>query len=176
VAQMEVVMKVELRKVKVCKFASEETTCYQAEVWVDGVLVGHSRNDGKGGCDMVDHVGGRDVRGLLDAAAAALPPRQWPAQVGGGSRTPDWETVLNDALDVALARKDFERELKKRVLLVADGKLTCTKVLKAPAHATALAHFKSEGRRVLNALPFEEAFPLWYGFVAPEGHPLRKAV
>lgn len=42
-------MKIELKKKKVCKWASEETICFQAELWIDGKKAGTVSNDGKGG-------------------------------------------------------------------------------------------------------------------------------
>lgn len=43
-------MKLELRKVKIHDDMSEETTCFSAEMWEDGKLIGWVKNDGRGGC------------------------------------------------------------------------------------------------------------------------------
>ena len=159
-------MKVELRKVQVAKFASEETTCYAAEVWVDDKLVGYSKNDGKGGSDIVHSANGADVDGLLRAYAATLPPRH--------GRPADAENVLADALDVAIARKELARGLKTRVYLVDGDVVKQTRTLRGAALTSAIAHHKAEGKAVvLNDLPFEQAFALFYSAVAPEDHPLR---
>jgi hypothetical protein len=45
-------MEIELKKVKICKFMSEETTCYKAEVWVDGEKAGYAENEGHGGINQ----------------------------------------------------------------------------------------------------------------------------
>jgi hypothetical protein len=45
---------VELRKVKIARFMSEETTAFTAELWVDGNLLGHVKNDGRGGNNQLD--------------------------------------------------------------------------------------------------------------------------
>lgn len=42
-------MKVELRNVKVHKDMSEETTCFSAQLWIDGAHAGAVKNDGQGG-------------------------------------------------------------------------------------------------------------------------------
>lgn len=42
-------MKIELSKVKVCKFASQETTCFEATLLIDGKPAAKVGNDGHGG-------------------------------------------------------------------------------------------------------------------------------
>jgi hypothetical protein len=43
------VVKVELKNVKVAKFASHETTCFEASIYIDGKKAGMVWNDGQGG-------------------------------------------------------------------------------------------------------------------------------
>jgi len=45
-------MKLELKAIKHCEFASEETNCYEGKVYVDGKPMIEVSNDGRGGCDM----------------------------------------------------------------------------------------------------------------------------
>jgi hypothetical protein len=66
-------MKIELRKIKVCKELSQETEAFFAEVWVDDKRVGTTRNDGHGGSNYVD-VADRALRPAMEAWARALPP------------------------------------------------------------------------------------------------------
>lgn len=42
-------MKVELRKVSINKRLSQETTCFSADIWIDGKKVGEAANRGHGG-------------------------------------------------------------------------------------------------------------------------------
>ena len=44
-------MKLELKNIKVCKWASEETHCYQAVVYVNGKPAIEVSNEGHGGGD-----------------------------------------------------------------------------------------------------------------------------
>ena len=46
--------RVELKKVKFSEFASHETNCFQAEVYIDNVYVGLAQNEGRGGSTWVD--------------------------------------------------------------------------------------------------------------------------
>lgn len=43
-----------LKNLKVCEWASEETTCFTATLYVDGKRIGECRNDGQGGCNFYD--------------------------------------------------------------------------------------------------------------------------
>ena len=43
-------MEIKLKNLKVIKCMSEETTCFQATVYVDGKKAGTAQNDGHGGC------------------------------------------------------------------------------------------------------------------------------
>lgn len=45
-------MKIELKNIKYAAFASEETHCYNASLYIDGKKIGTVSNDGHGGCDM----------------------------------------------------------------------------------------------------------------------------
>ena len=44
-------MKIELKAIQYSAFASEETSCYQANLYVDGKKIGTVSNAGHGGCD-----------------------------------------------------------------------------------------------------------------------------
>ena len=42
-------MDIKLKNLKIAKFMSEETTCFQATIYVDGKIAGTAQNDGHGG-------------------------------------------------------------------------------------------------------------------------------
>ncbi len=46
-------MKIELKNLKINEAFSEETTCFMADVFVNGKKVAHARNDGRGGCTFI---------------------------------------------------------------------------------------------------------------------------
>ena len=49
-------MKLELKNIKHTEWASQETHCFQASLYVDGKAVAIIGNDGQGGCDYeYDH-------------------------------------------------------------------------------------------------------------------------
>lgn len=41
----------DLKKLQIINAMSEETQCFSADLWVDGVKFAHVSNDGRGGCD-----------------------------------------------------------------------------------------------------------------------------
>jgi hypothetical protein len=43
-----------LKNIKVCEWASEETTCFTATLYMNGKRLGEVRNDGQGGCNYYD--------------------------------------------------------------------------------------------------------------------------
>ncbi len=46
-------MKIELKNVQHSAFASHETDCFSATIYVDGKKAGNVENSGQGGCDMI---------------------------------------------------------------------------------------------------------------------------
>ena len=53
-------MNITLKSIKVCKFASQETLCFEANIYIDGKKVGFVSNQGHGGSNMY-HFTDRDV-------------------------------------------------------------------------------------------------------------------
>lgn len=172
-------MKLELRKVKVHTDMGEETECYSAEVFIGGRKVGYVSNDGHGGCDRLAPW---SLKETLDAYAKTLPKRSWPESMGGGEYAPSWETVLSDAFDRAVARKEFDRRIKACVLFLgADGKVRFTKRYAGEAFANAIAHWRATltgpraGEKLLNDMPVEEAFEAYYLATTPAARPALAA-
>jgi hypothetical protein len=75
-------MKVELKKVKIAKFLSEETTAFTAQLWVDGEYIADASNQGHGGSNDIHHrfdgkgLNTRDKVQAFEAWCDAQPPNQ----------------------------------------------------------------------------------------------------
>lgn len=114
---------IELRKVKISEWASRETTCFEAEVWVNGKKLGWVGNDGHGGMHDAD----MEVVKVLSEYAATLPERPWGFTEG--TFKPNFETVVDDLLDEHNRQKDvksFMRKRTKNVLYHINGEFwTC---------------------------------------------------
>ena len=63
-------MNIELKNVRIYNGMSEETTCFQGEVFVDGIRIGSVKNDGHGGSNTYywsDIDRGREVEKFADS-------------------------------------------------------------------------------------------------------------
>ena len=159
-------MNIELRNVKYAAFASEETPCFSAAVFIDGKRVGEVSNDGHGGCHRYSSW---ELEQRLDAHAKTLPPLKDEYFSEGLEQ--DADLFINTLLEHALMVRDLKRLLKDRLVFTRDGKVHQTKRLPPDALAQALANpgralaqFKATA--LLNALPFDEALALFVAGIA----------
>src|SRR6516162_4225213 len=103
-------MKIELRNVKVAAFASEETTCFQATIYVDGKRCGTARNDGHGGCTWIEP---QELRVRINSYAQTLPDKVSPTLRNPHdeslpfSYAQDAESLIDDALHAHLVTGDL---------------------------------------------------------------------
>jgi hypothetical protein len=105
-------MKIELKNVKFAAFASEETLCYSATVYIDGKKAGTACNRGYGGPDQFFPPG---LRATLDAYAKTL-----PADSEGFPE--DAESVVGALLDEHLTTQKLKRACAKQTLFRVVGK------------------------------------------------------
>jgi hypothetical protein len=163
-------MKIELRAVKYAAFASEETSCFEATIWVDGKRAGTADNEGRGGHT---HIHPRELEKTLDAYAATLPRIVTNIKADdepGGFFTyqPDGAGVIDDLLHDHLTARDLTRALKRHVMFLREGKCYQTKhhaslAFDTPAAlAASLASLKAS--QILNALPFADALAIYKTF------------
>ena len=150
-------MKIEVRNVKVAKFASEETLCFEAKVVINDVVAGTVRNDGHGGCNNYEP---RSLFDTLNKHAKTLPDitkYDPPLKM-------DADLVIDFLVQDYLAAKDFKKTIASRVLCVdTEGFVVQTK--KLPKGTDVLAVARTFAQRpnitqVLNLLPEEEALAI----------------
>lgn len=139
-------MEIELKKIKIVDEMSDETTCFCADVWIDGKFEGRVQNSGQGGCnDYAPH----RLEDVLQKHA---------------------DMVVSELLAAHRLRK----ELRRRLVFVekSSGKLRETKVFKAAVLAdllkpenreTTKARLGGDVEKILNLMPFEGALKLWNG-------------
>ena len=109
-------MKIELKNIKHSEFASHETFCYEANLYVNGKPFAHVSNDGQGSADYLY----RDDR-FLDGEAwnkchalvkiHCADKFRW--ELGDGWREGTIEIACSDLVRDHLIRKDFKKELRK---------------------------------------------------------------
>ncbi len=109
---------IELKNIKYAAFASEETHCYDATLYVDGEKWGTVSNQGHGGPDMF-HGAGKSYDDLkaLDVRIAETYPKIDMTSVGCPGETMDesLETICSDIVSNFLVEKDAKKVVKGKV-------------------------------------------------------------
>lgn len=157
-------MKIELKNIKVLESLSEETNCYTADLWVDGVKTASASNHGHGGCDDYRAYEGQDAR--LDAAyawAKTLPAKTselYKNEDGSAMAfNQDLESIVGDILTEWLIQRDYKKLVKKPTVLMPDGKILQWNCKPTDERLKPIIAAKeAEGAVYLNALPFEQGF------------------
>ena len=160
-------MKLELKAIKHTEWASEETHCYQASLFVDGKPVAIVSNDGHGGCDReYDHPKCKvDYRATMKAVHEyfkSLPnePSEW-SEDGFAQTLEGW---CGDQVNDWLSTKELKRKFKSHVVyqLKGTGALYQTKYHPTVTKGEWVVDRKeAHTRRILNDMPFDEALALW---------------
>ena len=160
-------MKLELKNIKHTAWASEETHCYQASLYVDGKPVAIVSNDGHGGCDR-DYAHPKfkgdyfDMFRSVEAYFKSLPntPSEWNED-GMEQRLEFW---CSDQVNDWLSSRELKKKLKSHVLFqlkYKDG------VFQTKFHPTVtngewvINKQAGQTRRILNDLPFADALAIW---------------
>jgi hypothetical protein len=166
-------MKLELKNIKHTSWASEETHCYQASLYVDGKPVAIVSNDGRGGADRdyphgqfrpqlkdFTDVGGdypsvmRKVHEYFDG----LPPSPFSYEGADGVMIHDsmrqtLEFWCADQVNDWLSARELKSKLKKEFLFQFADKVGVF------AHKTRPS--RAHKATILNDLPFDEALAIW---------------
>jgi len=156
-------MKIELKNIKHSEFASRETNCYEATIYINGKREGVVSNDGQGGCDSVHPW---QLAQEIDAYAKTLPPVvcEWIDLKTGEPFVLEQthETIFGELLTDWLVDKGLKKKLNSKILFVKeDGKVYETKTqkpaeLKLTLSIPRLAE-RLSAKVVLNNLPYAEA-------------------
>jgi len=102
--------KLELKNVKFSEWNSEETNCFQAVVYFNGVKSGMAYNDGRGGCTDVSPIG--------DNYEAFRKVREYCQSVSDANKEEYYETytiidlIFEDWLRAQYAKKDNARQMR----------------------------------------------------------------
>ncbi len=162
-------MKIELKNIKHSEFASQETNCYQATIYIDGKRVGTVENAGHGGCDNVHPW---QVAQQIDAYAKTLPKTVCsfidPETGKPAEMEQTHETIFGDILTSWLMSKDLKRLMSKRIVFVKeDGNVYETKAFTADQLKLNLNQSKLpemlKAKTILNLLPFDQALTIYKG-------------
>ena len=162
-------MKIELKNIKYAEFASHETHCYTATVYIDGKKVATVENSGHGGSDMIDPwtVGER-----IDEYAKTLPHALLDNTTDPDTGKPyevehNFETIFGDLVNKYLLTRDLKRAMSKKLVFTKPGNpgIWTINAKSKTGVARALEAFANKpewkGRTILNLLPIDEALKIW---------------
>ena len=165
-------MKLELKNIKRTEWASQETHCFQAALYVEGKPVAIIGNDGQGGCDYeYDHPKCKvDYRATMRAVHdyfKSLPKEESGLTNPDGTpwmSQPSLEGWCGDQVNEWLSTKELKRKLKSHVVFQLKGK---DDLYQTKYHPTVtkgewvIDKKEAHTRRILNDMPFDEALSIW---------------
>ena len=155
-------MKIELKALKYSDFASQETHCFQANIYIDGKKAGWADNDGRGGMTSIHpHQLYETIRQCTDK----IPPRI--VKYGDTEMSLDTspDSYIDELVTLALHEKDLKRAMKTRILFTRENQVFETQKFDAAKLSAAVNHpqvrEKLDADQVLNLLPMGEALKLY---------------
>lgn len=155
-------MKITIKNLKIAKFASEETLCFEATVYVDGEKAFTAHNDGRGGCDMYHPIGerGKELLEKAEAWAKAQPKIVDDKLMDGGKPfeyQPDLEHYVQEAITVVEIERDVKKITKNTLAGFVGTDLFTWKI--SPQHPQAREKIKEKHPSVqfLNDMPLDKA-------------------
>jgi hypothetical protein len=151
-------MKVELKNIKYAAFASQETNCFEATLYVNGKRRGTVRNDGHGGCNYyTDHEAERE----LDEYAKTLPKESFTFEGVTLDLQKDGDSIVDDILTDHLTRKHLQKKMRSKVMFVQEQKLWETSTFSKQDMPRAIKHYTEKGFPVLNIMPLDHAIEIY---------------
>ena len=121
-------MQIELRRITYSAALSQETNAYTADIYIDGELAFHTRNQGHGGCDFYHKVG-RWTEAEVDAWLKANRPAR---SYQGITLEHDLETEIGDLLTRELEYRRLKRLLRTNLVTIERGQVLRYPLRKRP--------------------------------------------
>lgn len=163
----------ELKAIKVCEWASEETHCFESKLYLNGKLLAFVSNDGHGACNRLDVnyplFKGSEFRVVTDKLREELP--KYYMEFDNSWSQSDLEVWVGEAVTDHLIKKDFNRLIKSKVLYVnpkSENPKAIYQFSWKGVRKVTQRHIDSIlGRKeyadyiVLNALPLEQAYRIF---------------
>lgn len=112
-------MKIELRNITYSAALSQETSAFTADVWIEGELAFHARNQGHGGCDFYHQVGRWTELEVDSWLKANRPARTFQ----GMTLEHDLEGEVGDLLAHALEYRRLKRLLRANLMTIERGQI-----------------------------------------------------
>ncbi len=154
-------MKLELKSIQYSSFASQETSCYQAKLYVDGKPFATVGNEGRGGCDYQHSLTKQDKAFYdkleeINTYLKTLPKIKSPWS-DNDEFDVDLEIWCGEELSKWKCSKTLRRSLKKGTLFQDGDKLY---PLKGFFESSEIKKHKPNAI-ILNDLPFDKALSIF---------------
>jgi len=161
-------MRIELKNFKYADFASDETPCFTATVYVNGKRSFTVENDGHGGPNNYHNIDSGEGYKAVEEYAASL----FEVDVDGTGKyfiQPNVETVIFQQVDKILNERETKKILR-RISYIKDGAIYQLSAKWKPTdenlRKVKTASWWKSGYRLLNELPFDEAHRLIHKIAA----------
>ena len=151
-------MKVELKNIKYAAFASQETHCFEATLYVDGRRRGTVSNEGHGGSNYYSDF---SVERELDEYAKTLPKESVTFNGVAHEFAKSGDSLVDEALTDYLTRKELRSKMRSKVMFVQDEQLWESKTFQKQDMPRAIKHFADKQLPVLNTMPIDEAVEIY---------------
>lgn len=161
-------MNLTLKNVKFSEFASHETNCFEATVYIDENRAGTASNDGHGGCNRYSP---NTLYATLSEYAETLPPIVSTYIDGNGNPMlleNDADILIGNLFNNWLQSRDLKKLLAKSIVFISeDGKLYRSKQtdLQAALFRPDISQ-KLGAKQILNLMPFDSALSIYQGATA----------
>ena len=161
-------MQIELKNFKHSEFASHETHCYEATIWIDGKRSFLAHNDGQGGSDhyypLINSTEARTefnaVMEKIEAHCNSLP--KYGSEFGGEDDMPmNLEILIGDLINSTLSRKNLKRILKKKIVTLEHDEMWTYKYSGSERIVIDKIKEKKPNVTILNDLPFDDALEIF---------------
>ncbi|MGD9811024.1 MAG: hypothetical protein AB7U35_06760 [Sphingobium sp.] len=129
-------MKIELRRVSYNAALSQETAAFTAEIWIDGALAFHARNQGTGGADFYHQVGQWTQAQVDSWLKANRPPRSLAGDIVCDH---DLEIEVSDLLARAVEGRRLKRLLRTNLVTIENDRILHYPLRKRPLSIVARA-------------------------------------
>jgi len=113
-------MKITLKSLKICNFMSDETTCFSATVYVDGVKTCTAENEGHGGCNNYPWIYDRS---MFDKVCEWAKTQKFSFEWSSGEKTydSDLDMEISKVMDEMEKIKQYKKWCKKETLFRLEG-------------------------------------------------------
>jgi hypothetical protein len=155
-------MKIELKALKYSDFASQETHCFHANIYIDGKKAGWAENNGHGGMTTIHP---HQLYTTIKQCTDKIPPRFviYGDKEMSIDTSPD--SYIDELVTLALHEKDLKRAMKTRILFTRKNQVFETQKFDAAKLKAAVNHpqvrEKLDADQILNLLPVAEALEIY---------------